>query len=142
MISVTSVTKNYILQPSLIEKHRKTLNWLSATLLWHREFAFFQKVLDQNAPKLTTVEDKKIIGHLQSLITYYSNEVLIDLQKKLRDHEHRLAEMLKTRDELKTGYFKEHDALMLELDTFNNTFSDFKEEFFEFIEKAMTVKQE
>src|SRR5690606_33706122 len=89
MISVTSVTKDYILQPSLIEKHRKTLNWLSATLLWHREFAFFQKVLDQNAPKLTTVEDKKIIGHLQSLITYYSNEVLIDLQKKLRDHEHR-----------------------------------------------------
>ena len=142
MISVTSVTKDYILQPSLIEKHRKTLNWLSATILWQREFAFFQKVLDQNASKFTKVEDKKIIGHFQSLITYYSSELLIELQKKLRDHENRLADMLKTRNELKTEYFKEHDALMMELENCNNTFSAYKEEFFEFIEKAISLKQE
>ena len=106
MISVTSVTTSYILQPSLLEKHRRTLNWLSATLLWQREFNFFQKILDQYAPKFTTVEDKQKIDHFQNLILYYNSELIIELQKKLRDHENRLADMLKTKDELKTDYFK------------------------------------
>ena len=137
MISVTSVTGDYILQPSLIEKHRKTLDWLSATILWQRECNFFQKLLDQNAPKLTEVDDKKKIGHFQSLIIYYRDELIIDLREKLRDHENRLADMLKTKDELKTQYFKEHDVTMMELDAFNATFMEFKNELFEFIERVM-----
>lgn len=137
MISVTSVTGDYILQPSLLEKHRKTLSWLSATLLWQREFNFFQKILDKYAPKLGGPDDKKMIGHFQNLIIYYRDEVIIDLRKKLRDHENRLADMLQTKDELKTQYFKEHDITMQELETFNTSFTDFKNELFEFIEKAM-----
>jgi hypothetical protein len=138
MISVTSVTSNYILQPSLLEKHRKTLTWLSATLLWQREFNFFQKLLDQYAPKFSAVEDKKKIDHFQNLIIYYTNEVVLGLQKKLRDHEIRLADMLQTKDELKIEYFKEHDGIMQELDAFNTSFVEFKEELFGFIEKVMS----
>ena len=134
MISVTSVTNDYILQPSLLEKHRKTLDWLSSTLLWHSEFNFFQKLLDQNAQKFTRVEDKKKIDHFQNLIIYYNSELILELRKKLRDHENRLADMLKTKNEAKTEYFKEHDALMQELESFNNSFSEYKHEFFEFIE--------
>jgi hypothetical protein len=137
MISVTSVTTNYILQPSLLEKHKRTLNWLSATLLWQREFNFFQKILDQYAPKFTTVEDKQKIDHFQNLILYYNSELIIELQKKLRDHENRLADMLKTKDELKTDYFKEHDSLMQELEAFNNRCVEYKEELFGFIERVM-----
>ncbi len=137
MISATSVTTNYILQPSLLEKHRRTLNWLSATLLWQREFNFFQKLLDQYAPKFTAVEDKKQIDHFQNLLIFYKNELIIDLRKKLRDHETRLADMLQTKDETKTEYFKEHDGLMQELESFNNTFTEYKENLFGFIERAM-----
>lgn len=137
MISVTSVTGDYILQPSLMEKHRKTLTWLSSTLLWQREFNFFQKLLDQNASKFTTVDDKKRIDHFQNLIIYYRDELIIELQRKLREHENRLADMLKTKDELKTEYFKEHDTLMQELDAFNIRFMEYKEELFGFIEKVM-----
>ena len=97
MVSVTSGTNQYILQPSLLEKHRKTLNWLSSTLLWQREFNFFQKLLDQNAPKLTSVDDKKKIDHFQNLILYYNSQLIPEFRKKLRDHENRLAEMLKTK---------------------------------------------
>ena len=137
MISVTSGTNAYILQPSLLEKHRRTLNWLSSTLLWQREFNFFQKLLDQNAAKVTSVDDKKKIDHFQNLILYYNSELILTLRKKLRDHENRLADMLKTRNETKTEYFKEHDALMQELESFNLSFIEYKEEFFEFIEKVI-----
>ncbi|WP_276370195.1 hypothetical protein [Chryseolinea sp. H1M3-3] len=137
MISAASVTTNYILQPSLLEKHRRTLNWLSATLLWQREFNFFQKLLDQYASKFTAVEDKKQIDHFQNLLIYYKNELIVDLRKKLRDHETRLADMLQTKDETKTEYFKEHDAIMQELESFNNAFTEYKENLFGFIERAM-----
>ena len=137
MISVTSGTNAYILQPSLLEKHRVTLNWLSSTLLWQREFNFFQKLLDQNAPKLTSVDDKKKIDHFQNLIIYYLGELIPELRKKLRDHENRLADMLKTKNELKTQYFKEHQTVMQELESFNIRFVEYKEELFEFIEKLI-----
>ena len=137
MISVTSGTNEYILQPSLLEKHRITLNWLSSTLLWQREFNFFQKLLDQNAAKLTSVDDKKKIDHFQNLIIYYNGELIPAFRKKLRDHEHRLADMLKTKNELKTQYFKEHEAIMQELESFNIRFVEYKEELFEFIEKLI-----
>src|SRR5688572_1783886 len=137
MISVTSVTNEYILQPSLLEKHRRTLNWLSSTLLWQREFNFFQKLLDQNAPKFTTVDDKKHIDHFQNLIIYYNGELIPQLQKRLRDHENRLADMLKTKNELKTEYFKEHEALMQELEAFNISCTEYKDELFAFIERVM-----
>src|SRR5688500_19950949 len=100
MISVTSVTGDYILQPSLVEKHRKSLAWLSSTLLWKREFNFFQKLLDQYAPKFSAVEDKKKVGHFQNLILYYNGEIIDGLGKKLREHESNLAEMLQTKNEL------------------------------------------
>src|SRR5688572_19813001 len=57
MISVTSVTDKYIIQPALLSKHRKSLEWLSAAVLWKRELSFFQNLLDQYSPKLTSVED-------------------------------------------------------------------------------------
>ena len=140
MVSVTSGTNEYIpSQPSLLEKHRRTLNWLSSTLLWQREFNFFQKLLDQNAPKLTSVEykSKKKIDHFQNLIIYYNSQLIPEFRKKLRDHENRLADMLKTKNELKTQYFKEHETIMQELESFNISFVQYKEELFEFIEKII-----
>ena len=137
MISVTSVTGEYILQPTLLEKHRRTLEWLSSTLLWKREFNFFQKLLDQQSVKFSSVDDKKKMGHFQNLITYYNGEVIDGLRKKLREHESKLADVLQTKNELKTDYFKEHDAIMQELESFQTRFIEYKEGLFEFIEKSM-----
>jgi hypothetical protein len=137
MISVTSITKNYILQSGLIEKHRKTLHWLSSTVLWKRECEFFQKLLDRYASSFTALEDKKKLDHFQNLIVYYDGEVIDELRKKLRKHENDLAEMLQTKDELKIQYFKEHDTLMESLDSFRKSFTEYKKEFFEFVEKGM-----
>lgn len=72
-------------------------------------------------------------------VTSGTNEYILQpsLLEKLRDHENRLADMLKTKDELKTQYFKEHETIMQELASFNIRFVEYKEELFEFIEKLM-----
>ncbi|MBL6448783.1 hypothetical protein JMN32_20895 [Fulvivirga sp. 29W222] len=137
MISVTSATDKYIVQPSLLDKHRKTLEWLSATLLWKQELAFFQKLLDQNASKFTEIEDKKQIDHFQNLIIYYSGELIDTLRSKLRDHEKQLAGMLGARNESRIEYFKEHNEIMNELEAFNKSFIEYKEDFFHFIERVL-----
>jgi DNA primase large subunit len=137
MISVTSVTDRYILQPTLLAKHRKTLEWLSSSVLWKRELAFFQKLLDQFAKNFQSAEDKKKIDHFQNLIVYYNGELVDSLASRLRQHEKKLAETLESRDESKTEYFMEHDALMNELESFNNRFVQIKGELFSFIESAM-----
>lgn len=137
MISVTSISDKYVLQPTLLDKHRKSLEWLSAIILWKRELSFFQKLLDQYAPKLSSTDDKKKIDHFQSIIIYYKNELVDSLATRLRLHEKKLAEMLESLDETKTEYFKEHDGLMSELEALNAQFIKHKEELFKFIETAM-----
>lgn len=142
MISITGITDNYILQPGLINKHRKTLEWLSSIMLWKREVIFFQRVLEQYASQFTTVADKKRIDHFQNLITYYGGEIIDTLRKKLRDHESNLADAFQTKNELGTAYFKDHGAIMQELETFSISFKEFKEEFFGLIEKAMCISKD
>ncbi len=137
MISVISTTSNYILQPSLVEMHKKSLEWLSATVLWKRELKFFQQLLDNQAPKFSSVDDKKKIDHFQNLLIYYSGELVDELSSKLRKHESNLARMLQEKNESDTVYFKEHQSLMFELQSFSESFQSYRHEFFDFIEKVL-----
>ena len=104
----------------MLGKHRKTLKWLSAAVLWKRELAFFQKLLDKYAPKFLTSAEKKQIDHFQSIIIYYNGELIDGLTTRLRLHEKKLSEMLQSHDETKMEYFKEHNHLM------NETVAEFK----------------
>ncbi len=105
MISVLSTTNSYILQPSLVEMHRQSLDYLSATALWKRELRFFQKLLDKYAPKFTSSDDKKRVDHFQSLLTYYSGELVDEINRKIRQHESNLARLLQEKNESDTQYF-------------------------------------
>ncbi|HZB15114.1 MAG TPA: hypothetical protein VE467_18890 [Chryseolinea sp.] len=135
MISVIGATGKYIVQPELIEKHIKTLNGLSSCMLWKSEIRAFQKVLGQSSQRVTATDDKKKVDHFQNLILYYGGEVIDGLRKKLRDHENHLAKMLESENESDIQYYKEHDAIMDELDTFSNQFKQFRGELIEFVEK-------
>jgi hypothetical protein len=137
MISVISTTNRYILQPSLIEMHRKSLDYLSATVLWKRELHFFQKLLYKYAPKYSSPDDKKKTDHFQNLLTYYSGELVDELNQKLRKHEASLAHMLQERNESDTQYFKEHQALMAQVESFSKDYDQFHHELYDFIERVM-----
>jgi len=138
MISILSTTGKYMLQPSLIDMHKQSMQWLSQAELWKKELAFFQKVLDKFASSFKTEEQKKRIDHFQNMITYYNGEVVDGLRKKIRTHEGHLANMLQTLNEADTEYFKEHGSVMDELITFQLSFNELKHEFFEFMEWGMS----
>ena len=137
MISVLSTTNKYILQPSLLDMHHQSVEWLSATVFWKKEVAFFQKLLSNKASYFTALEDKQKIDHFQSLILYYNAEVIDQLARKLRKHESHLAEMLQSLNESDTQYFQEHKSLMDELSSFGKSFITLKHELYEFLERAI-----
>lgn len=138
MISVLSTTNRYILQPGLLDMHQKSIEWLSATALWKREIGFFQKLLDQSAPRSTASEHKQQVSHFQNLITYYGGELIDTLRAKLRDNENTLAAMLQSTSESDYQYFNEHRGIMEELEAFQTAFVAFKHQFYEFIEKTVS----
>ncbi|MDZ7646484.1 MAG: hypothetical protein U5K54_04520 [Cytophagales bacterium] len=137
MSYLLSTTGKYLLQPSLMEMHHNSLEWLSTTVLWKQEVAFFQKLLDRHSPQVTSLDDKKRVSHFQNVITYYGGELIDTLRKKIKVHEHKLADRLK---ELKTAdaeYYQEHGELMEELSAFMKTFNSFKSDFFSFIDSTL-----
>ena len=137
MISVLSSTGKYILEPSLMDMHHGSLEWLSTTVLWKQEVAFFQKLLDSYVSKGTSTDEKKKISHFQNLITYYGGELIDTLRKKIKHHEHKLADMLQELKGSDKEYYDEHGELMEELSAFMKTFNSFKSEFFSFIDKKL-----
>ena len=137
MISILSTTGKYMLQPSLINMHKQSLEWLSHTEYWKKELSFFQKLIDKFSPAFKTVDQKKRIDHFQNIIIYYNGEVVDELRKKIRVHEGHLASMLQTLNEADTEYFKEHGGLMEELISFQVSFNEMKHELFEFIEPGL-----
>lgn len=138
MISVLASTGSYILQPSLIEMHTNSVEWLSALELWKKEVNFFQKLLDQHSAQVVSPEIKKQVDHFQHLITYYGGELISTLRKKLHNHEASLARMLKDMNEADTEYFHDHKAVMEELAAFRRTFYQFKHDYIEFIERGFS----
>jgi hypothetical protein len=137
MISALSTSNHYILQPGLVEMHRKSLEYLSATALWKRELQFFQKLLDTYAPRFTALEDKKKVDHFQSIIIFYSGELVSQLTKSLRQHEGDLARMLQSKNESDTQYFKDHNDLMNQLESFSKSYTEFHHDLYNFIERVM-----
>lgn len=138
MISVLASTGRYILQPSLVEMHNNSREWLSALELWKKEVLFFQKLLDQHATQIVDSEIKKQVDHFQHLITYYGGELISRLRKRLHQHEGKLARMLREEDESDTGYFSEHKEVMDEVEAFRKTFYQFKHDYIEFIEHGFS----
>lgn len=112
MISVTGVTSNYSLQPSLLEKHSRTLSWLSVTMHWKSVLAFYRKMLKKIEPSANSSEIRVEIENLENKILHSDVESIEDLRRKLRNHESKLARMLEEKAEWDTQYYKEHDALM------------------------------
>jgi hypothetical protein len=104
----------------LLEKHRRTLNWLSSTLLWQREFNFFQKLLDQNAAKLDIRRRQEKIDHFQNLILYYNSELILAFEKNSAITKIACGYVKDKKMKQRPQYFKEHDAIMQELESFHH----------------------
>lgn len=140
MISALTTTNKYILQPSLLNQHLKTLNWISTTALWQDELKAFQKILSSHASILNANEQKKNIDYFQALMMHYQTEVIDAIRGKLNSHEATLARMLELKNESDTRYFEEHDALMYELENFAQMFRSLRTELLDFVLHSLHEK--
>jgi hypothetical protein len=111
MIPLTELT-NHSVQPALLEKHANTLKWLSATIHWKSELAFFQKILKKQKTTNLPTDVKREFDYFDNQFVYLTEEAIEDLRKKLRNQESRLAKMFETKSAWDTQYYKEHDSLM------------------------------
>jgi len=111
MITLTELT-NHSVRPALLEKHSTTLKWLSATIHWKGELAFFQKTLKNQKRTDLPTDVKREFEYFDNQFIYLTEEAIEDLRKKLRNHESRLARMFETKIAWDTQYYKEHDSLM------------------------------
>jgi hypothetical protein len=137
MSTLISTPATPLLQTSVTNLHNQSLEWLSATVLWKREVAFFQKLLDTYSPNFSALSDKKKIDHFQNIITYYGGELIDTFRKKIKDHEHKLADLLQQTNEADAEYFQEHITLIDELISFSKQFAELKHDFFSFIERGI-----
>lgn len=136
MIPETEPSVDHPLQPSLGNMHRKNLDWLSAILPWKREVVFFQKLIENDLQKHQSRGDNRL-DFLQSRVKYYSNELIAELRKKLNESENNLSKLVEEKSESDVQYFKEHQILMVELNSCYERYTEFKQELFDFIEEAM-----
>ena len=128
----------YLLEIGLEELHKESVVWKSRLELWKTELKFFQKLLDKNSVKFVEIDDKKAEDHFQNLILYYDGELLEEYKQSVRRHEKRLGEMLSDNDRLQEiEYRNNHIALKEKVDSFDDTFRKYKQEFFAFMEKAI-----
>lgn len=97
----------------------------------------FVSQLDSYVAKGTSTDEKKKVSHFQNLITYYGGELIDTLRKKIKNHEHKLADLLQELKGSDKEYLDEHGALMEQLSAFMKTFNSFKSEFFGFIDKKL-----
>lgn len=110
MSTLTELT-NHSVQP-VLEKHSTTLKWLSATIHWKSELAFFQKTLKKQKRTDLPTDVRHEFDYFDNQFVYLTEEAIEDLRKKLRNQESKLAKMFETKSEWDTQYYKEHDSLM------------------------------
>lgn len=128
----------HLLEPSLENLHSESQQWVSEVELWKLELNFFQKLLDNSAPKISALSDKKELSHLQNLITYYNGELLDEFKQKVRRHKKYLANKLLINEDIdEEEYRKRHGAILSHLGSFRSEFNMHKKEFFQFLSHVM-----
>lgn len=128
----------YLLEESVEHLHKESLTWLSEINLWKKEVTFFQKLLDNYAPKFSETADKQKIDHFQNMIIYYNGELLDEFEKNIRNHERMIARQMAEYDVLdETDYRKIHADVRSQINSFKNVYFEYKSDFFKFLEPVL-----
>ena len=138
-----STSTDYLLQRSLQDLHRRTLEWESNISFWKQELQFFKKLIKLYGSQLHLREQILERDHFMMLLHYYSGELMDLLLKKIHDHESHLKPLIKevnSQDE--NEYRAEHRALEKQMRAIEREFHCYKGELFALIEKVMFRKNQ
>ncbi|NNC82868.1 MAG: universal stress protein [Flavobacteriales bacterium] len=80
------MTNTQDLQDKMEDQLHETSIWTSDVDFWIDEMNAYQRILDRIVPRLQRPEKLKSLDHLQNIVLYYKNEILLDLKSKLFHH--------------------------------------------------------
>lgn len=138
METLGSPKREYMLSSSLTDLHKMSVEWASEIELWRAEVKFFQKLLDQYAPKIESIDHRKELDHFQNLIIYYGGELIDEFRQSVSRHEKHLSALLSDKNvQDEESYREAHHKIGDRIETYSKEFRQFKKELFEFVEKFM-----
>lgn len=74
------------LTPDRDKMRKESQHWLSEIRLWQVELNFFQKLLDEHAPKMNTIGEKKAFDFLQDRNHAFDAMFIPPFRKKVKAH--------------------------------------------------------
>ncbi|WP_161889288.1 hypothetical protein [Pontibacter russatus] len=138
MKSLSPANTNYLLEVSLANLHRESRSWLFEINFWRIELAFYQRLLERVAGRITSVEDKKGVDHFQNLILYFKGELLDQFEHDIREHERYLESLLQNRapfnEQLYRGVHKKYED---QIQAFNYDFKQYRKDLYKFTERYL-----
>jgi hypothetical protein len=141
MATSLSTSTHYMLQPSLIDLHQKSIEWESNIELWKRELAFFKKLIDEYGKELHRRDDVEERNHFKLLLNFYANDLMGSLTAKIQNHETSLKPLMKNRNSQdESTYRSEHKTLSYQIRAFEKEFLCYKNELYLLMEKVLKIK--
>lgn len=129
---------NYDTVPTkeLVGSHQETRQWLSDIKFWTDELEFFRQLLETYST--TSHMHKDRLEKLKQKVNYYENELINQFQRRLVEHENKLANMVNGQYTYYDSYSTEHANLSGHLNSFRQEFRMFKRELYDEIMIAST----
>ena len=138
MESKKLTSTNILLEISLEDLHRNTIDWIQSIDFWRFELGFAQKLVDQVNARTRTVDDKKRIDHFQNLIIYYRSQLLPELEEDLVRHEGYLKQLIQDRVHYNDQMYRDvHKKFEDQVTSFDQNFRAFKRDLYHFSEQFL-----
>lgn len=128
-----TITTDKLLERGLDELHYQTSVWLNEIDFWKVELHFFEKLLEKNALKNLSHDEKAKLESIQNRIIYYKGELLEQYMHDIREHAKELKKILDGDQTDDQHYRKQHKKYADQLAQFVKVFKTFKKDLFGFV---------
>ncbi len=122
----------------LVNSHQETRRWLSDIKFWSDELEFFRQLIESYSLSARFNQDK--LQKLRHRVDYYENELINHFQRRLLEHENKLANMVNGQYTYYDSYSTEHANLSGHLNSFRQEFRMFIKELYDEIVLAASEK--
>jgi len=128
-------SNEYLLDASIGDLVKQAEDWKAETLFWREELKLFQRLLDHYNKKVESLEQKKHISHIQSMVTYYGGEVVYQLKHDISRHRKFLLKLDGKKSVADETYRDKHRKYGEQLVTFSKELTEIRKKLFDFIEQ-------
>lgn len=125
-------------EQSLETLYHNSLEWQQEIALWKQELHFFQRLLEYNASRFTSIDQKQKASHFQHLIIYYNGELLDQFRQQTRRCTKYLGKHIEEQQDFSFDeYQQKFGGLNTHLSAFASEFRNYKKDFFRLMEEVM-----